>query len=358
MKLNILNEARVSGKTVFLRADLDVPLSKVNIEDDTRLLAWMPTLEYLLKNGARVIIAGHLGRPTKQFSIFNFQFSKTEEEFSLRPIAEWLGKRFKIYDLRFKNLYGFDGWEIGQNVFLLENLRFYKGEEENDKEFAKKLASMVDVYVNDAFAASHRVHASIVGIPNYLPHFVGFRLLKEIEVLSKVLNNPERPLVIIIGGAKLETKLPLVEKMHHFADYVLVGGKIAQETKSLLKIQHEKLKGIKSVLLVGDLNESGFDITSKSIGNFVQTIGLAKTIVWNGPVGFVENQEDDSTIGSRKLAKAIVNSKIFCIVGGGDTLGFLKSINLLDKFSFVSTGGGAMLEFLSSGKLPGIEALK
>ena len=356
MKLCLLKNANVSGKTVFLRADLDVPLSQqktnnrqqTKIIDDSRLLAWMPTLEYLLKNGAKVIIAGHLGRP-----------KGVDKSLSLNPVAKWISNKLKIENLKLKkiNLGEFDGWEVLPSLFLLENLRFYEGEEKNDEEFAKKLAGLADVYVNDAFAASHRKHASIVGVPKHLPHFAGFRLEKEIEVLSKVLKDPERPLVVLIGGAKLETKLPLVEKMHHFADYVLVGGKIAKETQSLIKVQHEKLNSAKSMLFVGELNKNETDITDESTENFIQVINLAKTIIWNGPVGYVENKKEDSARASRKLAYAIAKSKEFSIVGGGDTLGFLRNIGLSEEFSFLSTGGGAMLEFLSDNKLPGIEIL-
>ena len=371
MKLPLLKQAKVSGKTFFLRADLDVPLSQqttnnrqqTTILDDSRLLSWMPTLEYLLENGAKVVIAGHLGRPEH----VNHESRIMNHEFSLRPVAEWLYKKLEVrsQELEVTKIGEFDGWRLSDNLFLLENLRFYKGEEENDKEFAKKLASFADIYVNDAFAASHRAHASIVGVPKYLPHFAGLSLRKEIEILSKVLEEPDRPLVVIVGGAKIETKLPLVEKMHHFADYVLVGGKIAQQTRMLLKVQHEKLKGVKSALLVADLNEEETDITPKSVENFLQIVALAKTVVWNGPVGKTQNSklrtqnsEKDSGMGTRELAKGIVKSKAYSVVGGGDTIGFLKRINLLDKFSFVSTGGGAMLEFLSASMLVGIKALE
>ncbi|MCL5019830.1 MAG: phosphoglycerate kinase [Patescibacteria group bacterium] len=347
IKLKKIQDAEIANKTVLLRADLDVPVRNSQITDDARLSAWFSTLEYLLSQKAKVVIAGHLGRPEGK-----------EDKYSLEPVAEWISKQFRVQssEFRIETRGGFNGWAISENVFLLENLRFYKEEEENDLEFSQKLASLAAIYVNDAFASSHRAHASIVGITKYLPSFAGLRLEKEVAELSKILNNPKRPLVVIIGGAKIETKLPLVEKMHHFADYVLVGGEIAENDKVLLKVQHEKLEGKRSVLLVADSNENLKDITIKSAENFVQIIQNAKTIVWNGPMGVTEEKE--SQTGTNILAEGIVQISADTIVGGGDTLSFLKEKNLLDKFSFVSTGGGAMLEFLAGVKLPGLEVLK
>ena len=287
---------------------------------------------------------------------------------SLEPIAKWFAKQLTINNLQLTKIGEFEGWEIGPNIFLLENLRFFAGEEKNDPGFAKQLANLADIYVNEAFADSHRNHASITGVPKYLPGFAGLHLQQEIEVLSKVLEKPKRPLVVVIGGAKLETKLPLVEKMHHLADYVLVGGKIARDVKTLLKIQHEKIEGRKSALLIADLNLDETDVTPKSIENFLQIIDLARTVVWNGPLGKISDNKMEmakSEDGSRKLAEGLVKSSAYTIVGGGDTVGFLEKACLLDKFAclpknrcFLSTGGGAMLSFLSGEKLPGLEALK
>ncbi|MBF8250046.1 MAG: Phosphoglycerate kinase [Candidatus Levybacteria bacterium] len=375
LSFNLLKDADVSGKRVFLRADLDVPLAEIRnsksetrkIEDDTRLKSCLPTIEYLLKQNAKIIIAGHLGRPTG----LNYESRIMNQEFSLLPIAKWFYKKlnhnslFAIHDSRLGEL---EGWEIGPDIFLLENLRFYPGEEKNDSLFAKKLASLADIYVNEAFANSHRDHASITGVSKYLPGFAGLHLQQEIEVLSGVLENPKRPLVVVIGGAKLETKLPLVEKMHHIADYVLVGGKLAEETKTLLKIQHQKVQGKKSALLIADLNSEGSDITPNSIGNFLQIIDLAKTVIWNGPLGKISDNKveiAESEKGSIKLAEELVKTSAYTIVGGGDTVGFLEKACLLDSFAcmpknrcFLSTGGGAMLSFLSGEKLPGLEVLK
>lgn len=356
MQLPLLRDANVNGKTVFLRADLDVPLSEARIEDDTRLKACLPTIEYLLKQNCKIIIAGHLGRPqptNKEYGISNM-------EYSLLLIAKWFFEKFKsrdsIFNIQYSKFSGFNGWEIGQNIFLLENLRFNAGEEANDPAFAKKLASLADIYVNDAFAMCHRNHASIVGITRFLPHFAGLHLVEEIENLTSAIENPKRPLVVIIGGKKIETKLPLVEKMHRIADYVLVGGKIAQESKILARVVHEQIAGKKAVLIVADLTPDGAGIAQKDLGNFLEIILLAKTIIWNGSMGLIGKKEDQFS-ATRKIAEGIIKSKAYSIVGGGDTVEYLNRMGIIDKFSFASTGGGAMLSFLSGERLPGIEAL-
>ncbi|MFI5265134.1 MAG: phosphoglycerate kinase, partial [Candidatus Levyibacteriota bacterium] len=295
-------------------------------------------------------LLGHSGRPD----------GKAVLRFTLEPVAKWYAQKLqgKIEPTK---LGEFPGWKISNSLFLLENLRFYKGEEENPstgsgQAFAKQLASLGDMYVNEAFAVSHRNHASITGLAKLLPSYAGLHLQEEIEALSKILKNPERPLVVLIGGAKIETKLPIVEKMHHVADYVLVGGKIAEEIRILIKVQHEKITGQKSVVFIADNIPAGDDITQKDTENFIQIIGLAKTIVWNGPMGKMGNQKtEENTI---KIARAIVASNAYSVIGGGDSLALLKQHNLLDKFSFVSTGGGAMLEFLSGKPLPGIKVLE
>lgn len=364
MKLPLLRDANVDGKTVFLRADLNVPLCGTRdtehgtrkIGDDTRLIAVLPTIGYLLKNRAKVIIASHLGRPIG-----------IDKRLSLEPVAQWFSCHPELvsgsrmlkqvhHDTTKTKLGGFDGWEITPKFFLLENLRFYEGEERNDPVFSKKLASLADLYVNDAFAMSHRNHASMVGITRFLPHFAGFHLEKEIENLEKAIDKPKRPLVAIIGGKKIETKLPLVEKMHKIADYVLVGGKIAEESQVFLKLRHKKTIEKKSVLMVAELTPDGSGITEKSLYNFLDIISLAKTIIWNGSMGFISEKEDQFQ-ATRKIAEGIIKSCAFSVVGGGDTVEFLNKINLIDKFSFASTGGGAMLSFLSGEKLPGLEAL-
>ncbi|MDP3987926.1 MAG: phosphoglycerate kinase [Candidatus Levybacteria bacterium] len=349
----------VSGKTVFVRLDLDVPLCKDEIEDETRLIAGLPTVQYLLEQGAKVIIGGKLGRP-KGF----------DKLFSLAPATKWFAEKFKFNGssviVQDAKIGEFPGWKLTENLFLLENLQFYEGEVKNDLEFSKKLASLAEIYVNDAFAMCHRDNASITGIAKLLPHFAGFHLQKEVSELGSLLQNPKRPLVVLIGGAKIETKLPLVEKMHSFADYVLVGGKIASESKELIKEQHRKIPGRKSVLFVADLNNEGTDITSQDSENFLQIINLAKTIIWNGPMGLIRLEcrikngvieDEESERGTRVIAQGIARINAYKVAGGGDTVEFLQKLKLTNKFDFVSTGGGAMLSFLSGEKLPGLEAL-
>ncbi len=344
MKLKKIQETDVAGKIVLLRADLDVPIENGDIVDDSRLNAWFPTLEYLVRQGAQVVVAGHLGRPEGE-----------DKRYSLAPVALWIAKKINSH-AEVVDLEGFKAWKLAQNVFVLENLRFFKEEEENDAEFSKKLASLAQIFVNDAFASSHRKHASVVGVTEYLPSFAGLRLEKEIDELAKVLTSPVRPLTIIIGGAKIETKLPLVEKMHHFADLVLVGGELVENTKVLAKVAHEKIQGQKSELLIGSLTADQKDLTTESVNEFVEAATKSGTIVWNGPMGLVE--EEKSAEGTRILAEGIAKLSAYKIVGGGDTVAFLQKQNLLSLFDFVSIGGGAMLEFLSGEELPGIKVLQ
>ena len=344
INLPSLKEANIEGKTVLLRADLDVPIDNSKISDSSRLEASIPTIEFLLNKKCKVLICGHLGRPTGK-----------DDKPSLLTVSEWFAEKFNSQAKQI-SVGGFDAWEISSNLTLLENLRFYPEEENNDPEFAKKLASLSEIYVNDAFASSHRDHASIVGIPKFLPHFAGLHLQKEVETLSKAMENPRRPLAAVIGGAKIETKLPLVSKMHEFADSVLVGGEIAEYIRELIKVDHEKT-GRKSHLSVAHLTPDQKDITEESLKRFIETINKSATVVWNGPLGVIlpGNYENSSTKFARSLAE---NPNIYSIVGGGDTVELINRIGLKDKFSFVSTGGGAMLEFLSGQILPGLSALQ
>jgi phosphoglycerate kinase len=342
-KLRKVQNADLQGKKVFLRADLDVPISHSRIVDDSRLSAILPTLDFLLENNAHVILAGHLGRPK----------NPNDFQYSLETVVSWYSKRLGL-TVEEMEIDGFGGWKLSDNLTILENLRLYKEEEKNSEEFAKKLSSLAEIYVNDAFAVSHRAHASISGITKYLPSFAGLHLQKEVEELSKVLENPQRPLTIILGGAKIETKLPLVEKMHKFADYVLVGGEIAEHTKELAKVAHEKIEEQKSELLVADLTPDNEDIDEGSIKRFKEVILKSKTIVWNGPMGEFEKGFER---GTKEIANAIADSSSYTIAGGGETVEFLRKENLTSKISFVSTGGGAMLEFLSGQALSGLDAL-
>ena len=361
MQLPNIKAAEVAGKTVFLRADVDVPLSEGReIEDDTRLKAWFPTLEYLLNKRAKVIIGGHLGRPHKKCDMWDTgcHLQVEIDKFGLEPVAKWLSKVSSI-KYQVSSIGGFTGWKFADNLFLLENLRFNKEESEypdstQGEEFSKKLASLADIYVNDCFATSHRNHASVVGVAKLLPHFAGFRLQEEIKVLSEILKAPKRPFTVVVGGAKLETKLPLLSKMHGVADYLLVGGKLVEDKETLIKLQSIESKAI---VLIADFAEGGEDITEYSLDNFLEIIERSKTVIWNGPMGKIQNSGVRVHNSSTKLAEGILKSKAYSVVGGGDTLGFLSEMGLLNKFSFYSTGGGAMLSFLSGEKLPGLEVL-
>lgn len=350
-KLKVITSLHsLSGKTVILRIDSDVDLKEGKIIDDTRLVASLNTIKLILDLGGDINLIGHLGRP-----------EGIDEKFTLYPIAKWFAHQSRTHNPDFKleeiNIGKLKGWKVGDHINLIENIRFFPEEEKNDPEFARELALIGDVYVDDAFAVSHREHASIAGITKYLPSYAGLHLEKEVKVLSEILDNPKRPLAVLIGGAKIETKLPMVEKMHHVADYVLVGGEIAEQDRVLIKVQHEKIPGQKSAVIVSEPSENGKDIDQKSVENFCQILGLANTIVWNGPVGVIDKDEKDEK-GTKELAEFIVRQKSYKVVGGGDTLAYLARLNLLDKFDFVSTGGGAMLEFLSGKKLPGIAALE
>lgn len=339
-----LRSVNVQGKKIFLLLDLDAPMSEHGITDTTRIDAGFPTLEYLLQNASGVIIGSKLGRPVGR-----------DESLSLKRMGQALAGRLGISPKEFTQMQigDLDAFKISEKIMLLENLRFYPGEESNDPQFAKKLASLADIYVNEQFAVSHRSYASIVGVPKLLPHFAGFRFIKEIEELSKVVENPSRPLVVVIGGAKIETKLPLVNKMLEVADKVLVGGEIAEEISSFEQPNPK--------IIVADLNAQKSDITQNSVQKFGEEIKNAKTVVWNGPMGEISKEVNKSLLseeGTEQIAILISQSQAHTIVGGGDTVGFLNKQGLLNKFSFVSTGGGAMLAFLSGETLPGLQALQ
>jgi len=348
MKLPKLTDFNFQNKTVLVRVDFDVPLrqaqGKLLVEDESRIKAVLPTIEYLLKNQARVILLGHLGRPE----------GKVMEELKMTPVVDKVKELFaaKLHITNPKialKIQDFPVYILSENLWLLENLRFFSGEEKNDDEFAKSLSLLGDFYVNEAFAASHREHASIVGITKFLPHCAGFNFIKEVENLSKVLGNSQKPLVFIIGGAKPETKLPLVEGLAAKADFVLVGGLLPKFSN----IQYQ-ISNIKNVL-VAKLAADGLDIDAGSIKKFIEAIQTAGTIVWNGPMGKFEVPE--GARGTKETATAIAESSAFKVVGGGDTIAALNKYKLLSKIDFVSLGGGAMLEFLAKGTLPGIQAI-
>jgi phosphoglycerate kinase len=244
---------------------------------------------------------------------------------------------------------GLDNLALGE-VLLLENVRFYPEEEKNDGDFSQKLANGFDIFVNDAFAVSHRDQASVTGITKFLPSYAGFWLQKEIENLDKVKNNPEHPAVAIIGGAKIETKLPVISKLVENYDHVLVGGKIANE------VLDQNIKFSDKVMLPIDFGGDRLDIGPETIEKYKKIIAGAKTIVWNGPMGKFEEKPYD--IGTNEVLKAVIESGAYVLMGGGESVEILEEQQAMDKISFVSTGGGAMLEYLSGKKLPGLEVIK
>lgn len=336
-----ITDADLGGKRVFVRGDIDVPVEVGVIKDDTRLNDIWPTVEFLLSKECQVVLAGHLGRPE----------GKVNPELSSRPVAKWFLTRVgssesEITETKIGN---FAAYRVIEKLSVLENLRFDPREELNDQAFAGELASLVDIYVNEAFAVSEREHTSVVGVPKLLPHFMGLRFQKEVEILAGLLENPTRPLIVVIGGAKLETKIPLITKMAQLADGVIVGGKLLAEiTVGNPILGMEKVKLLK---LTGD----GKDVTLESIAKNEPLLATAKTIIWNGPLGLVENYTYQ--VGTRRLAEFIGGTTAKKIVGGGDTIAFLKKLGITGRYFWISSGGGSMLNFLATGSLPGIDAL-
>ena len=348
-----VKEADVAGKKVLLRADLDIPLKNGEVVNDFRIKAALPTVQYLVKNKAKVIIATHLDRPEGQIV----------EKLRLDPVAEKLSEYLPAVR-KIDQCIGLKVQEaveamVDGDVLLLENLRFHPGEEKNDLEFAQGLALLANVYpapfsdgkrcgvyVNDCFATSHRKHASIVGVPKLLPSYAGLRLLKETSALCSTEVFAQKPAVVVVGGAKAETKTPLVKKLAKIANKILLGGTLMFE---------KSLEGIPNVVFPVDANGVE-DIGPETVKMFVKEIKKAKTIVWNGPMGVTNTEEFE--VGTRKIAEALAESDGYTVAGGGDTVAALTRFGLCDKIDFVSTGGGAMLQFLAEGTLPGIEALR
>ena len=382
--MKILSDLDVFGKRVFVRADLDVPLREAQVVDgerlttsaeleiSTRLTNLKPTIDYLLEHEvSQIIIAGHIDRPSPRLrsgkpvidpALSTKQLLPTLEKnlgqeitfleeltgsVSLFPPASARSSSNSNDDQQDQvelRAVGSPSKTATPQILLFENLRFWPGEEANDLEFARQLASMADVYINDALSVSHREHASVVALPSLLPHAVGLHLQEEIEVLSELLKNPQRPFVAIVGGAKIETKVPVIENLAKVADWVIVGGALAKEIRNY----NEKIK-------IAQLTEDTKDIDRESIEKFRSIIATAKTVVWNGPMGVFEERFDE---GSMAVANAIIKSGAYSVVGGGETTEFLASKKLLEKFFFVSSGGGAMLGFLSGKELPGLVALE
>ena len=389
---SIRNETSLRDKKILLRLDLNVPLDKEKISDTTRIDKILPTLKFLNEQKAKIIILSHVGRPR----------GKVLKELSLKPICENLQEQLglsvklisqNINEIKNKNFFD----NFNEKILMLENIRFYAEEEKNDNKFARHLASLGDLYVNDAFSCSHRAHASIVEISKFLPSFSGLQLDLEINALTKITSEITKPITCIIGGSKISTKIEIIKNLiPKFDNIIIVGGMannfieyfghnigksikekncapIIEEIISLSKKEKCEITYPEDVLVSKDLNgsckkkelneilddEMILDIGPKTINKVTNIINSSNTILWNGPAGYFENPNFAN--GSIEIAKTIINNnklnKIFSVVGGGDTVSLLNSIKAVDSFNFVSTAGGAFLEYLEGKKLPGITAL-
>ena len=384
----------VTGKKVLVRCDFNVPMEDGKITDDNRIVGALPTIKYLLSKQAKVILCSHLGRPKGEFNL----------KYSLAPVAARLSELLGVKVTLAKDVVGEDAQAkaaaLGNGeVLLLENVRFHKEEEKNDPEFAKKLASLAEIYVNDAFGTAHRAHASTAGVADYLPAVCGYLIEKEISVMGKALSDPERPFVAILGGAKVADKLKVIENLLTKVDTLIIGGGmaytfIAAQGKSIgtslydaekLEYCRDMLKkaeasGVKLLLPVDTVvaaafpdpidapvetevvctcsipaDKMGLDIGPKTRELFAEAIKGAKTVVWNGPMGVFEN--DALAQGTMAVAKALAESGAITIVGGGDSAAAVEKLGFADKITHISTGGGASLEFLEGLELPGIACL-
>ena len=382
----------LNGKKIILRLDLNVPLNKKKITDTNRIDKIIPTLHFLINNKAKILILSHVGRPK----------GKVVKELSMEPICEYLKKKLsqKIRLIKtninnFKNKDLFD--DKKESILMLENLRFYNEEEENNEEFAKILASFGDLYVNDAFSCSHRKHASIFSITKYLPSYAGIQLMSEIAALNKITKDITRPITCIIGGSKISTKINVIKKLiSKFDNLIFVGGMannilknkkfqigksifekncghIVKDIFNLSKKENckiiypvdvsvsKKKDGEGKVKKISEVQEDDLilDIGPETLKILTKTIEKSKTVLWNGPAGYFENENFKK--GSLEIARKIVEknkkNEIYSVAGGGDTVAALNSFNLTKHFNFVSTAGGAFLEFLEGRDLPGIKAL-
>lgn len=384
----MLTDLDVKGKKVLVRVDFNVPISEGVVGDDTRIQAALPTIQYLLDNGAAVILCSHLGRPKNE----------PDPAFSLRPVAEYLDGLIGA-DVKFaEDCIGETAQaaaaelEPGQ-VLVLENTRFHAGEKKNDADMAKQLASLADLYVNDAFGSAHRAHASTAGVADYLPAAAGFLLEKEIKYLGNAIADPERPFVAILGGAKVSDKIGVIENLLTKADQILIGGGMANTffkaqgyemadslveedaldtARTLLDSAAGKLvlpvdmvianafdaDAEDQVLVVGDVPAGWrvLDIGPRSVEIFGEVIKRAKTIVWNGPMGVFEFEKFAK--GTFEVARKVAESEATSIVGGGDSVSAIKKSGLEDKITHISTGGGASLEMLEGKVLPGLAVLE
>ena len=391
MNKKTVRDIDLKGKKVLVRCDFNVPMDEdKNITDTTRIIAAIPTIKYLLENDCAIILCSHLGRPKGEF----------KPEFSLKPVAKELSKILGKEVVMAEDVIGEDAKAKAANlksgeVMLLENVRFHKEETDNDEGFAKELASLAEVYVNDAFGAAHRAHASTAGVAAFLPAVSGFLIEKELECLGEAVNNPERPFVAILGGAKVSDKIGVIDSLLEKVDTLLIGGGMAYTFfkaqgygvgNSICELdkldlardamEKAKAKGVNLVLPVDtkvgkefkpdtesktvawtEIPEGweGFDIGEKTIEMFSEEIKKAKTVIWNGPVGLFEFPQ--FSVGTNAIAKVLASIDAKTIIGGGDSASAVKKAGLGDKMTHISTGGGASLEFLEGKKLPGIECL-
>ncbi len=392
MNKKTVKDIDLKDKKVLVRCDFNVPMDENrNITDNRRIVAALPTIKYLLEQNCKIVLCSHLGRPKGEF----------KPEFSLAPVAKELSKQLKTDVVMAKDVIGEDATKKANKlkngeILLLENLRFHREETDNDPEFAKKLAEFGEVFVNDAFGTAHRAHASTEGVTKYLPAVSGFLIEKELTFLGNALENPKRPYVAILGGAKVSDKIGVIDSLLEKVDTLMIGGAMAytffkaqgysvgdslcEEDKCDLALElmaKAKEKGVKMVLPIDtkigkeykpdtesktvawtDIPDGwqGFDIGEKTIEMFRKELNGAKTIVWNGPLGLFEF--DQFAVGTDAIAHKLANlNDAITIVGGGDSAAAVEKAGLADKISHVSTGGGASLEFLEGKKLPGIEAL-
>ena len=383
-----IRDVDVSGKKVLVRVDFNVPLKDGKVGDDTRIRGALPTIQYLLEHGAAVILCSHLGRPKGTFNM----------DYSLKPVAEYLARLVPnkvsfapdcINEPAEKAVAALQPGEI----LVLENTRFYKEEEKNDPEFSARLASLADIYVNDAFGTAHRAHASTEGVTHTKPGVAGFLLEKEIQYLSSAVEDPKRPFVAILGGAKISDKIGVIKNLLTKADHVLIGGGMANtffkaqgfETADSL-VQDEALDTAKEILAAGseklilpvDLviadkfdNEAEtkviptgnvpagwrvLDVGPETVKLFSKYVAEAGTVVWNGPMGVFEMPSFAK--GTFDVAKAVAESKAISIIGGGDSVAAIQQSGLADQVTHISTGGGASLEMLEGLVLPGVAALE
>lgn len=354
MRLKKVQDCELPGKRVLLRVDFNVSLENGQVKENFKILAAKETVDYLLSKQCKVALISHFGRPAFEETMTATEREKVKEEFSLKKLADdaelLLGKKVTFVPdcVGEKVKRALDELEAG--VLLLENVRFYSGDEKNDPNFALQLGENFDFFVNDAFSASHRDHASVTGVGKILPAFSGLRLQEEMAEMAIIKEHPIAPAVAIIGGAKIETKLPVIKFFEEKYDYILVGGKVANEAID------QKIKFSEKVILPFDFIDERLDIGPKTLARFKEVIAEAKTIVWNGPTGKFE--EEKYAVSANEILQAVLASGAYVLIGGGETLEILERNGAMEKVDFVSTGGGAMLEYLGGETLPGIEMLQ